>query len=206
MTMYSMRILELIERKGYSYGELARLTGIPKSALQRYATGLTEKIPPDRIGLLAKALDCDAAYLMGWSEETRTPERDNCGAAMIPVYSSIQDAFSHGETKEYIPTLRKDPEKYIAAKVRGDRMANAGITDSSTVIIRLQDSAEDGNIAVCSVNGGEAELSRFKMTGGTVVLLAENQAYPPVIVPYSDFESGKAVIFGVAVEVIRTLV
>ncbi|MDR1585644.1 MAG: helix-turn-helix domain-containing protein [Prevotellaceae bacterium] len=62
-------LLELIKAKGISYGELSTKTGIPKSALQRYATGKTEKIPLDRIELLAKALHTTPAYLMGWGNE-----------------------------------------------------------------------------------------------------------------------------------------
>jgi repressor LexA len=59
-------LLDLIKNKGLSYGELSMHTGIPKSALQRYATGETEKIPLDRIELLAKALQVNPTYLMGW--------------------------------------------------------------------------------------------------------------------------------------------
>lgn len=52
-----------------SYSELAARTGIPKSALQRYATAATEKLPLDRLEKIAKALDISAAYLMGWEDE-----------------------------------------------------------------------------------------------------------------------------------------
>ena len=45
MSELSNRILNLILSKELSYAELSQLTGIPKSALQRYATGETEKIP-----------------------------------------------------------------------------------------------------------------------------------------------------------------
>ena len=44
------------------------MTGIPKSAIQRYATGETEKIPLDRLELLAQALGISSAYLMGWED------------------------------------------------------------------------------------------------------------------------------------------
>ncbi len=66
MSERSQRILELITKKEISYGQLAKMTGIPKSALQRYATGQTDKIPIDRVVLLAKALGVQPAYLMGW--------------------------------------------------------------------------------------------------------------------------------------------
>ena len=68
MNEIARRIHAAIEQKGYSYGELAKLTGIPKSAIQRYATGETGKIPLSRLQIMASALGCDAAYLMGWQD------------------------------------------------------------------------------------------------------------------------------------------
>ncbi len=68
MSEISERLYRQILSSGYSYGELSRLTGIPKSAIQRYATGETGKIPMDRLKLLAASLDVSAEYLMGWSQ------------------------------------------------------------------------------------------------------------------------------------------
>ncbi|MBR1810756.1 MAG: helix-turn-helix transcriptional regulator [Clostridia bacterium] len=76
MSDLSCRILDLIGEKNMSYGELSKLTGIPKSALQRYAMGETEKIPVDRIKSIAKALNVTAIYLLGWEDEAQ-PARDN---------------------------------------------------------------------------------------------------------------------------------
>lgn len=68
MSAISTKLLTLITSKDLSYGELSKTTGIPKSALQRYATGKTEKIPLDRIKLLSLALNVTSAYLMGWED------------------------------------------------------------------------------------------------------------------------------------------
>lgn len=68
MSDISNRILDILLSKNISYGELSELTGIPKSALQRYATGQTEKIPIDRLELIAKAIGTTSAYLMGWEQ------------------------------------------------------------------------------------------------------------------------------------------
>lgn len=43
MSECSDRILQALKQADLSYGELAKLTGISKSALQRYATGETKK-------------------------------------------------------------------------------------------------------------------------------------------------------------------
>ena len=68
MNEISIRLSAAIEASGYSYGELSKLTGIPKSAIQRYATGTTEKIPVERLRALASALGVSLSALTPWEE------------------------------------------------------------------------------------------------------------------------------------------
>lgn len=70
MTEMSKKILDLLTEKQLSYGELSRMTGIPRSMLQRYATGTTEKIPIDRLQLISKALGVDSFSLADWDTAT----------------------------------------------------------------------------------------------------------------------------------------
>jgi repressor LexA len=74
MSTVSNRIFKAITDADISYGELSRITGIPKSALQRYATGETEKIPIHRLEAIASATGVQASYLLGWEETKLTPE------------------------------------------------------------------------------------------------------------------------------------
>lgn len=67
----SKRISDLIIRSGKTYLELEKITGIKKSSLQRYASGVTEKIPLTAIEKLAKAFSVPTTYLMGWEEEQK---------------------------------------------------------------------------------------------------------------------------------------
>ena len=74
MTTRAERIKMLIEQSGRSYQELEKSTGIKKSSLQRYASGVTAKIPLDVIEKLSKFFNVSQEYLMGWSEsEKRLP-------------------------------------------------------------------------------------------------------------------------------------
>ena len=68
------RIKLLVEQSGRSYQELEKLTGIKKSSLQRYASGVTAKIPLDVIEKLSKYFNVSQEYLMGWDEEKKTPK------------------------------------------------------------------------------------------------------------------------------------
>lgn len=72
MDVRAIRIKEAIEKSGYSYAELEKITGISKSSLQRYATGETKKIPIDCIEKIASATGVSAKYLMGWEENFHT--------------------------------------------------------------------------------------------------------------------------------------
>ncbi|MBE6603623.1 MAG: helix-turn-helix transcriptional regulator [Ruminococcaceae bacterium] len=58
-----MKLLDL------SYGELSAATGLTKSAIHRYATGQTDKIPTEALEKLARALGVTPAYLTGWEQE-----------------------------------------------------------------------------------------------------------------------------------------
>ena len=65
------RMLELMRKQGLSYGRLSEKTGVPQSALFRYATGETGKMSFDRLAIIADALGCTSAYLLGWEKEIK---------------------------------------------------------------------------------------------------------------------------------------
>lgn len=74
MSVRSERIKALIEASGKTYQELERATGIKKSSLQRYASGVTSKIPLDVIEKLSSAFNVPQEYLMGWEENKNSSD------------------------------------------------------------------------------------------------------------------------------------
>lgn len=109
MSELSQRILNLILDQNISYGELSLATGIPKSALQRYATGETEKIPIDRLERIAKALHTSSAVLMGWTDAAQTNSRsvsdDDIKFALFGGDGEITDAM-YQEVKEFAALVK----------------------------------------------------------------------------------------------------
>ncbi len=73
MSIHSERIKALIDKSELSYVELEKLTGIKKSSLQRYASGVTTKIPLDVIEKLSRTFNVSQEYLMGWDEKKDSP-------------------------------------------------------------------------------------------------------------------------------------
>ena len=65
----------------------------------------------------------------------------------------------------------------FALRVRGDSMINAGILDGDKVIVRPQQTADDGQIVV-AMGEDEATVKRLRRRGGIVELVPENDAYP----------------------------
>jgi len=73
-------------------------------------------------------------------------------------------------------------------KVKGDSMTGDGIMDGDLVLIRVQQEAENGSLAVAIVNGEEGTIKRIYHNDGTVILQASNPAYAPRILSGKDLD------------------
>jgi transcriptional regulator with XRE-family HTH domain len=82
MLEVSKRLSQAILSSELSYAELEKRTNIAKSSIQRYATGVTKKIPIDAVKLIADATNTSAAWIMGWSEKI---EKKNDAIADIVI-------------------------------------------------------------------------------------------------------------------------
>lgn len=69
--------------------------------------------------------------------------------------------------------------------VRGDSMVDAHIMDGDKVIIRPQQTAENGDL-VAALLGDEATVKRFRVDGEESVLLPANPAYQPIALRHAD--------------------
>ena len=78
----AVKISRAMHAAQMSYGDLSKATGIPKSALQRYATGTTAKLPLPRLEAIASALNLDPAYLMGWEDDPKSANKKKDAPAM----------------------------------------------------------------------------------------------------------------------------
>ena len=67
----------------------------------------------------------------------------------------------------------------FALRVRGESMINAGILDGDKVVVRPQETADDGQIVVARI-GDEATVKRLSRRSGQVWLLPENPAFEPI--------------------------
>ena len=82
------------------------------------------------------------------------------------------------ENQEGTMAWEGDPSCF-ALRVRGDSMIGAGILDGDKVVVRPQQTANDGQIVVARI-GDEATVKRLWRKNGEVWLLPENDAYEPI--------------------------
>ena len=71
-----------------------------------------------------------------------------------------------------------DPSCF-ALRVRGESMIGAGILDGDRVIVRPQQTADDGQIVVARI-GDEATVKRLRRKNGEIWLVPENPAFSPI--------------------------
>ena len=83
----------------------------------------------------------------------------------------------------------------FALRVRGDSMINAAILSGDLVVVRPQQSADDGQIVVARI-GDEATVKRLRCRGGQVWLMPENDNYAPI-------DGTEAELIGIVKAVVR---
>lgn len=205
-----MNIGELIrDKRKYlelSQQELADKIGVSKSAISRYESGAIGNMGLDKAQALVNALNLDPLVLLGFVglDGSELKPVDLSTAVKIPVVGSIP-AGTPVEAIEDVVDYIDIPEdwvkgdaEFIGLDVKGDSMYPV-MLDGDRVVIRLQPSAETGDICACYVNGYDATLKRVSLSPTSITLKPENPSYPPKTYTHP----GEVTIVGKVVEIRR---
>lgn len=100
-------------------------------------------------------------------------------AAGVPI-----EAIAHVSHHVTVPgSMLSGRGQHYALEVKGDSMIEAGINDGDIVVIREQQTADNGDIVVALVEDAEATLKRFRRRGNMIALEAANPAYETRVFP-----------------------
>ncbi len=104
----------------------------------------------------------------------------------IPILGRISAGlplYAEEHIEGYTYTELNGGAEYFALHVTGDSMTAARIYDGDTLIVRQQDTVENGQIAVVIVGDDEATVKRFYQTSSTVTLMPQstNPVHQPQI-------------------------
>lgn len=136
----------------------------------------------------------------------------NSGVAMerrpvrhVPLVGDVAagtDVLATENVEEILPLpadLTGDGDLFML-RVRGESMIGVGIFDGDFVVARSQSRANDGEIVVAGIPGGEATIKTFHKKGRNIELEPANDALETMV-----FEPGEVWIYGKVVTVMRKL-
>ena len=169
------RLITALEERGFirRLAHRARALEIVKLPESMEKPGFKPKvIQGDRPEAPRNALPLEAVYAMEVPVMGRI-------AAGVPI-----EAISHISHHVAVPgSMLSGNGQHYALEVKGDSMIDAGINDGDIVVIREQNTAENGEIVVALVEDSEATLKRFRRRGNMIALEAANPAYETRVIP-----------------------
>lgn len=189
------RIRQFIEeyilenRRSPSCNEIAQALGMVKSTVYRYLVTMQDE------GMI----DYD-----GKNIETKKTRKARFDSVDVPLVGSISCGAAlleeeHIQCYVSLPSELFGKGKFYLLRANGDSMIEAGIDDGDIVVVRQQETAEEGQIVVSLVEN-ENTLKRifFDRKTGETILHPENSSM-------QDIRVRECMIQGVAVHVIKSL-
>ena len=195
-----MRLKELRKQAKLSQTELAKIFNIAQNTLSNWENG-NRMIDMTTAIEIAKFFNVSVDYLLGRDE---VPSSPTSNGTWIPVLGKVQagipvEAIQDIIDYEDISNISKDPAEYFALQVKGASM-EPKFSEGDVVIVKKQDTAEDGEIVIALVNGDEATIKKLKKRADGIDLLPLNQQFDMMYYTADDIEKLPVRILGKVVE------
>ena len=194
-----MAQLTKMQQKIYDYiAETTRQQGYPPSVREiGEAVGLRSPSTVhfhlkhmEELGVLTKGAGKGRALTLAPLEGARpsappppVPEQPEAPVGRVPIVGTVAAGtpiLAQECIEDYLTfDAGGDSSQYFALRVRGESMLNAGILPDDLVVVRQQQTANNGEIVVALL-GDEATVKRYSRRNGQVWLLPENEAYSPI--------------------------
>ena len=134
----------------------------------------------------------------------KTPENHT---RLIPVVGNVRAGAPHLAVEDIMGHLAMDVsvarwDNTFFLKVEGDSMIDAHIRDGDFVLVKSQQTAENGDIVVAIIND-EATVKRFFRRRNNICLEPANPAMKPIIIKES--QAHEIIIVGKVVTVLRQI-
>jgi repressor LexA len=100
----------------------------------------------------------------------------------VPILGDVtagQPILAYEQQKGFVKYQPNGSGDHFALLIMGESMINAGIYDGDYVIVRKQQTAENGQIVVAMIDD-EATVKRYQRSNGEVWLMPENDDYEPI--------------------------
>ncbi|GIN68346.1 transcriptional repressor LexA [Bacillus sonorensis] len=192
-------IKEEVKRKGYppSVREIGEAVGLASSStvhghLARLETkGLIRRDPTK-----PRAIE-----ILDTEEEVHIPKNQVVNVPVIGKVTAGTPITAVENIEEYFPLpdrLAPPDEHVFMLEIMGESMIDAGILDKDYVIVKQQNTANNGDIVVAMTEDDEATVKRFFKEANHIRLQPENPTMEPIILQ-------NVTILGKVIGVFRTV-
>lgn len=198
------RLIQILREKNITPKELSEKTGIPKSSISQYMSGYA-KPKQDRIYLISKALDINPTWLLGYDVNINIEKQTEDIGIKIPILgtviagipvTAVEDIIGYEEISEKMARCGD----YFALEIKGDSM-EPKMSKGDIVIVKQQNTVENGQIAIVLVNGDEATVKKVRFRDNGIELIAFNSyVYEPHFYSAKEIEELPVKIIGRVVE------
>ena len=185
LTKKQKKILRFIEKFSTeniyppTFKEIADKFNITIGTVQDHISALSRK------GYLEKEKDKARGFKIVKNSEGVESHKAKKDIHMIPLYGNVaagEPIFANDNIEGYV-TLEKNyrgHKIHFALKVKGDSMIDTGIYDGDIVIVRKQDSADDGDVVIALLDD-EATVKTLRGSRINAYLEASNARYKSII-------------------------
>lgn len=205
------KVKALGKEKGLSLSFLSAKLGEDNSYLFKVGKG-QRRINEHKIKIIADLLGTSYAYLTDETDDPSSPN-DRVNPVKIKVFGDVAAGTPIEQIDNFDPDEASSFEEindrtalrgeYFALRIKGDSML-PDMKTGDVVICKVQDTAEDGDIAIVGV-ADEATCKKIKKTPEGVMLMPLNSAYMPMFYSNEQIDQFNVRILGKVVEVRRKM-
>ena len=194
------RLIELRQAKGFTMKETAVKLGMPYTTYVSYEKG--DREPNSEILIkLADFYNTTVDYILGVNDN---PLPENSSGVIIPVLGYVKAGIPMTAVENIIDYEEISQEQartgeFFGLMIKGDSM-EPRITEGDVVIVRKQETVENGEIAVVLINGDDATVKKFYKTDAGIKLVSTNPTYDPFFYTPDEVNSLPVTIIGKVVE------
>jgi repressor LexA len=196
-------LVDYVDRHGYppTVREIGDAVGLASpSTVHAHLANL------ERAGLLKRDPTKPRALELSGRDRRETPKRKEPrrGLPLVGEIAAGGPLLAEDNVEEYVavPEMLERGGADFLLRVKGDSMIEAGILDGDIVVVRRQQTAQDGDIVVALAGedevAEEATVKRLFREDGRVRLQPENSALEPIYAPHVQ-------VIGKVTGVFRTL-
>lgn len=187
--MISQNIKKFRKEKGLSQVVLGEMLGVGQSTVAMWECG---KNSPEYATLLrlSELLEVSVSRLCGSEDEMVKVDVLGNVAAGQPI-----DALENIIGQEELSAERARGGDFFALRIKG-RSMEPRMFEGDTVIVRRQNSVENGEIAIVRVGEDEATCKKFYRSGDGISLVSINPEYEPMLFPEKELRNVKIEVLG----------